>query len=637
MDKFEKPNRIDDLEQKLYSPNQSFTQKERKHLQPKEYSVAQDWPTEHLDAKGTDLIDEEKKPNLFFRFFILAIIFFVGAAGYLGVNWYLNSGINASNVDILVNSPLSIGAGETLDFEISIQNKNQVSMRYVDIEVVFPDGTRSAVDLSKELKNTNEKVDALQIGEIIKRNYSALLFGEEGDKKEISILLTYQVDESSQLFKKEKKFDVVLSSTPVRLTITNVKEITSGQEIIFTVELASNSSQTLKNVMVQATYPFGFTYRGATLAPKSDKKTWIVPTLAPKEVATFTIRGFIDGQNKDDKFFTFKVGLEDEKTEGMQVVFTSKDTIIALVRPFLETFFAVDGDSSEIIVLDPEINKNAEISFKNNTESQLRNTSIQLVFNTSTLLKDAITANEGFYQSTEDKIVWDNTTSERLITLPAGASDRVNFSFRGLGILSDTIIVNPETSFTINVKSNRNPENQVAQLIENSIVKKIRFNTEVALKAESLYYSALLPNTGPLPPKVEQKTTYTGLISLKNTSNIVSGGVVSMRIPNYVQYEGVFSPSTENVSYDSVTRILSWNIGTIATKTGYAGSKPKELAFKVSIIPSISQAGTSPVLVENITFKGVDSYTGTEISKSVEPITTGISDSEEFYISQVSR
>jgi len=634
---FEKPNRLDELEKKLYSPTHGVVQKERRHLRPQEYDVPQDWQPDQGATPPTFPVEGEKKTNWFLGFFILAFIFFLGALGYVGFKFYFSSGINAQNVDILINAPLTIGAGETFDFEVALQNKNQIAMRLVDIEVQFPDGTRSVTDIGTDYKKTKETIESIAIGEVVKKNYSALLFGEEGDKKEVSVFLMYQVEGSTTLFKKEKKFDVVLKSTPVRLTITNVKEITAGQDLAFTIELVSNSTQTLKNVMVQATYPFGFLYKSSTLAPKSDKKSWVIQTLAPKETVTFTVKGTIEGQNKDDKYFTFSVGLEDPEKESPQVVFSTKGTTISLERPFLELGLEINQNSSDTIALDPEIGNNASVSFKNNTEFPLRNASISLLIDGASLRKDSIQVSEGFYQSLDNRITWDNTTADELVSIPVGTSGDVFFNFTGLGVASEQFIINPEVTFSIQVKGNRNPVDQVSEMIENSIVKKIRFNTQLSINAISEYYSSTFANTGPIPPKVEQKTTYTSVISIKNSTSVVSNGVVTMRIPNYVQYEGVFSPSSEQVSYDPVTRLIVWNVGTVGTKVGYAGNKPRTLALQVSLIPSVSQTGNAPTLIESIVFEGTDTHTQQKVSESALSVSTQIKDAKDYYSAQVSR
>ncbi|MEN9921210.1 MAG: hypothetical protein RLZZ517_188 [Candidatus Parcubacteria bacterium] len=638
MENFEKPNRIEELEKKLYSQNQQVTQKDRKPLRSKEYDVAHDWQSDSADTiTDSALVVEEKKPNWFFRFFIVALIFFIGAGAYLGITWYLNSGVDASSVDILVNAPLTIGAGEVLNFEVTAQNQNQIPITYVEMDVQYPDGTRSSSDIGQDLRTTTEKVDSLAIGEIMKRNYQSLLFGEESEKKEITIFLTYQAEGSTKLFKKEKKFDVVLSSTPIRLTITNVKETTAGQDVDFTVELVSNSSQTLKNVIVQAVYPFGFSYKSSTLSPQEDKKTWIIESLKPKEALTFSVKGKIEGQNKDDRYFKFLVGLQKPNTNEPQVVFSSKDTTIAITRPFLELDLSIDQDNNDIIVVDPAKTQSSMITFKNNSEFPLRNAMITLKISGSSIVKSSVSVAEGFYQSLTDTISWDYTTAEDLVSIPIGTTGHVSFSFNSLTSSLQQIITNPEVLFTINVKANRNPQNQVADTIENSIIKKIRFNTQVTLDTQSNHYTSVFQNSGPVPPKAEQRTTYTGTITLKNTTNAISNGTVTMKIPNYVQYEGAFAPASESVSFDSTSRILTWNLGSVAAKTGYLGIAPRQIHIQFGIIPSISQVGMAPVLAEHIIFNGTDTFTKSEITQEGEDISTAIEDSLEYRDGDVSR
>lgn len=634
---FEKSDSLEELEKKLYSPNQNPTQKERKHLRPQEFEVAQNWQSEHVSEKVLPVDDGTPKTNWFLGIFILAFIFFLGALGYVGVKFYLTDGVSAQEVDIIVNAPLTISAGEVLDFEIQLQNRNQIPVKYVDIEVQFPDGTRTTADIGTDYKNSKETVESIAIGEIIKRNYDALLFGEENEKKEISVFLKYSVDGSTLLFKKEKKFDIILKSTPVRLTVTNVKQTTSGQDLDFTIELVSNSTQVLKDVMVQASYPFGFTYKSSSIVSEDDKKTWIIPTLAPKETITFNVKGKIEGQNKDEKFFSFVVGLKDEIKDTPQVVFSTKGTTVTIERPFIEVNFAVNQNNSDTLTLNPEQGHNAIVSFKNNTEYQLRNVSISLHIEGNALAEESIRVSDGFYQSFDNTITWDYTTSDKLISIPVGSSGNVSFNFRSLGLLSQKFLLNPEAVLTINMKGNRNPDSESSDLLEDSVIKKLKFNTEVAISSDSKYYSGSFSNSGPIPPKVEQRTTYTGLITLKNSSNAISEGVVTMKIPNYVLYEGVFSPSGENVSFDSVNRTITWNVGAVSQNTGFIGSTPKTLALQVSLVPSISQVATSPELIKDIKFVGTDTFTGQQIVTTTDHITTSILDSKDYHDATVSK
>lgn len=635
---YEKPNRIDSLEQKLYSPHADLTAKARKPLREKEYEVAENWaetPRENL--RDTSLGTDESKKNWFMRFAIVAFLFFIAALGFVGWKFFMDDGIDAKNVDILVNAPLTVGAGETFAFDVLMQNKNAMKMETVDIEVEFPDGTRSAQNISETYKYVREDAGNIEVGQIAKKTYDALLFGEEGEKKEITVRLNYRVEGSNALFEKEKKFEVVLKSTPVRLTITNIKEVTSGQPLSFSVELVSNSTQTLENVIVQATYPFGFVMKRSSLPSKDDKKTWVIPKLEPKEVVTFTIEGTLDGQNNEERFFSFVVGLENKETERPEVIFTTTGATIGLERPFLELNLAINRNNSDIIVLDPDTVHETQISFKNNSEFPLRNAVLELLMSGSALDKNSIQSPEGFYQSINNTIRWDNTTSNNFNSIATGASGSVSFNFAGLGIGAKYLAVNPELKMSARVEANRNPESKVPENIEDTVVKTIRFNTQTRVDTSSEYYSSTFPNTGSIPPKAEQKTTYTAVVEVSNTSNKVSDGMVSMLIPNYVTYSGLFAPSSENVTYDAKTRMLYWNLGTINEKTGYEGVAKRRIAFQVSILPSLSQAGSVPDLVNNINFSGSDTFTGKEITQSARIISTDTSDAKGFYDAQVSR
>lgn len=638
-EEYEKPNALDGVEQKLNSVQANIDAKPRRALDQKQYQVAQEWisksqPTPRVDTGVS--VDRSKK-NWFLRFFIIAFLFFLVAAGYVGYKLYFDSGIDAKNVDILVNAPLAVGAGEVFTFDVLMQNKNQMDIHDVDITVDFPEGTRSVANISDAYMIQKESVGDIAIGKVSKKNYNALLFGEENEKKEVHVSITYQVEGSNAIFEKEKNFEVVLKSTPIKLTVTNVKEITSGQPLTFNVELVSNSTQTLTNVIVQGTYPFGFMYQSSSLTPKEDHKTWIIPKIEPKEVIKFTINGILDGQNNENRYFSFVTGLEDKNSDKPEVVFGNTGTTISLKRPFLDLGFEIQNKNSDVITLNPDSLYEAKITYKNNTEYPLRNVSIVLHLAGNAMDKNSILPSTGFYQSTNNTIIWDNTTNQEFDSLGVGSSGSVTFNFSGKGIKSNSVLVNPEMTFEAEVKGNRNPDNNVPEVIKSSISKKAIFNTQALLNAQSNYYTSVFTNTGPVPPKAEQKTYYTGVVKITNPSNEIENGIVTMKIPNYATYENVYSPTSEKVTYDQITRTLVWNVGDVKVKTGYESNPARAIYFQVSIVPSVSQISSVPSLAYGIRFEGVDTFTKEKISKVTDDISTSISDARGYYDGQVSR
>ena len=68
---------------------------------------------------------------------------------------------------------------------------------------------------------------------------------------------------------------------------------------------------------------------------------------------------------------------------------------------------------------------------------------------------------------------------------------------------------------------------------------------------------------------------------------------------------------------------LTWNIGNISAGAGYT-QIAKQIYFQVEVLPSISQKGKKLDLLDNVSFTAKDTFTRTNISRSVNQPTTSI-------------
>src|SRR3989338_2612794 len=185
------------------------------HLPEQKVDVREDWQDDKekalADKLRYKLLGMKEKPiaTLLLAF---SLIFFFGAAVFAFFTFYRGANVVSSeNVDISIIGPVSVAGGEELPLEIIVSNNN-----------------------------------------------NAVLQGEEGAKKEITISLEYRVEGSSAVFFKEKKYEVVLSSAPISLAVDSLKEVNSGQPFDLSLTISSNSTITLSNVLVKAEYGFGF-------------------------------------------------------------------------------------------------------------------------------------------------------------------------------------------------------------------------------------------------------------------------------------------------------------------------------------------------------------------------------------------
>ncbi len=173
----------------------------------------------------------------------------------------------------------------------------------------------------------------------------------------------------------------------------------------------------------------------------------------------------------------------------------------------------------------------------------------------------------------------------------------------------------PTITFTLSVSGTRVGQTNVPGKISASATKTAKVATAVMLSASSLYASGPLSNSGPIPPRADQATTYTVVWRVQNNGNAVAGGIVSTLLPSYVSYTGLTAGSG-SFSYNDASRVVSWNTGDLAQGAIVQG------AFQVSLLPSTSQRGSAPSLTRGISFSGYDRFAGVQVSAAAEAVTT---------------
>ena len=128
-----------------------------------------------------------------------------------------------------------------------------------------------------------------------------------------------------------------------------------------------------------------------------------------------------------------------------------------------------------------------------------------------------------------------------------------------------------------------------------------------------------------MPPKVEEETTYTVVLTVTNSTSEIKDARVEASLPSYVTFKNAVSPSGAKLSYNPAGGIVVWDIGTVPARAGFEGPA-KEVAFQVSVVPSLSQVGETIPLVREQKFSGLDTYTKTMVETTRTTITTRTSD-----------
>ena len=74
---------------------------------------------------------------------------------------------------------------------------------------------------------------------------------------------------------------------------------------------------------------------------------------------------------------------------------------------------------------------------------------------------------------------------------------------------------------------------------------------------------------------------------------------------------------------------MVWDIGDIEAGAGI-DSPPKEFSFQISFLPSLSQEGQSPVILNESTLSGKDAFTSTSVGDARSSLTTTLKFDPDF-------
>jgi hypothetical protein len=343
-----------------------------------------------------------------------------------------------------------------------------------------------------------------------------------------------------------------------------------------------------------------------------NNSSFLLGTIAPGASKRITLVGTLLGQDKEQRVFHFTVGTANTSTEQTPAVaYMTQDTTVTIMAPFINATLALNGDTSTNMVVTPGSRQNVTISYANTLATSITNATIAIAISGSAVDYDSIQTTSGFYRSADRTIVFSRDTDSSLAMLAPGASGIGSFTFSTLpaGALSA-----PTLTFTISVSGTRVGQTNVPEEVSASATKTVKVATAAALSAFALHTSGSLSNSGPIPPKANQATTYTIVLNVQNKGSAIAGGMVTTVVPSYVSYTDRTS-GMGAFSYDSASHTVSWNIGELAQGATAQG------VFQVAFTPSTSQKGTSPELTGAVSFSGHDRFAGVQISASADPIT----------------
>ncbi len=634
----DKLNRIEELKTKLFS--KSYRTK-IEHRDTFTHFDIKDVPDSWGNGRGApddSMTFQDKffmKTSIFKNFFIFSFIFFLFTLGYASYVFFAGGNtVSNDNIDISILGNNFTAGGEELSFVVGIANKNSSPLDLVDLVIEYPKGSGAGtLNSSLPVERSRESLGTIPAGAVRNENIKAVLFGEQGSIQNIKISLEYRVEGSNAIFVKEKSYDVTISSTPLNLSVDAPQTASSNQDIILNVKAALNANKPASKILLKIDYPAGFQFGSSIPAPSVGNNVWNLGDLAPGAERKISVTGkILDAIDGEEKSFHISSGSQsagDKSVVG--VVFNSLSQTVVIRKPFIETKLFVNGVSARDYATDTKTPIRGEIRWTNNLDTKVNDLSIKAKISGNVVNRKTIVAQQGFYDSSKDIITWDKNSLNNFREISPGDSGSVNFSLSPLSLFSamDGITKDPSIIIDVSISGKQLVSGYATADLNNSNSSIVHIISDVGFISKGLYYSGAFTNTGPIPPKVEQKTTYTIQWSLTNTANNISKAVVRSSLPSWINFVGSLAPSDADLTYNPSTREIIWNIGSIPRGAGIS-TADRSVSFQVSFIPSISQLNTTPIIINDAVLTGHDDFANVDVRVNKASLRTQLDNDSLF-------
>ncbi len=546
------------------------------------------------------------------RFIFIIVILGLGlaAAGF----WYWQR--NPYSKEILkleILGPEEINLSEEVEYTVRFKNNGNVRLEDPHLTFEFPQYTLSSEEETIRREIKTEEMGAIYPGQEKTFQFKGRLFGRKGEVKTAKVWLSYKVKNLKASYESSTTLNTVIKGVPITFNLDLPSKVESGRDFSFSLNYFSNLDYPLTDLGVRIEYPSSFEFLGST--PSSlDKKEWELSLLNKAKGGRIEVRGRLTGDAGEQKIFKALLGVWREG-EFVLLKEVSKGTEIG--QTHLSIFQRING-RDEYIANPGEV-LHYEIFFRNVGDKPFKDLFLVSNLKGKPFNFDNVKVNDGEFNKGDNSIVWDWRDIPKLSFLDQGEEGMVEF----------WVEIKNNWEITASSEENFILRNEVlASEMKEDFETKV--NSKLIASQKGYYQNEIFDNTGPIPPKVGEETTYTIVWQAKNYYNDLKNVRMRAELPGNVELTGKIFPEDQksNFTFDVVSREIVWRVeddNIMEAGTGIFNSAPN-IAFQVSLEPYSSQKGEKADIIRRAVIQGDDQWTDEIIRDEVSGIDTSLPD-----------
>jgi len=536
---------------------------------------------------------------------------------------------SGERVFLEIEGPDSVADGSQVTYRINAVNKEAVDIRDVEIELIFPQGfsyTSSSIEKSEDGNVWN-------LGSI-EENYSSdfevsgILSGSASELKIVKGVMRFTPADINSDFSVEAEASTIISAGNILLTIDAPQTSASGNDVEYKVRYENRGNENEKGWYIRLNYPRGFEYSKAEPAPDEDNNIWKLPDLESGEQGEINISGILRGADSEVEKVVAELGTMD--ADGSFKVQLSKEDSTRIVESAVVIEENLLNDDDSIIDTGEELD--FVVSYENLGSVGLRNVEIEVTFSNPDIIDfSEFQAKGGAYS--DGKIIWNSSGVPELALVQPNTSGDLEFSLKIKDRLEIPIESVADKNFMLktlaSIRSDDIPLSISAEHKVDSEPLNLKLNSFITVNTQGLYYDQFSGEpigSGPMPPRVGEKTTYRIMWEVTNLANDLSDARVSVVLAPGASFSGNTNVTHgQDIRFDPKTSTIIWDIGRVPANTGSLGEKMLA-SFDVSVIPGDDKIGGFVDLLQETLFSATDDFTGAKLQGTDEALTSELPD-----------
>ncbi len=593
----------------------------------------------YSDKKGA-LVDVKKMKiknrQLFIVSFFknLLLLAFIGGFIYFSYVYFFGMNNDSSSLEMKISAPEKVLAGEDFSYKVEYHNPSKYILTKVRLEIQYPENfilTNSSIipqsgDYGWNLPDINPGATATL-------TINGRLINKPDSINVVSGRLIYTPINYSNQFKKEASASTLVSGLGFQVDLQYSNTSFLNQDNSMNLVFSDVKNNYLGDFNLGFALPEETNASVASTSNISASSSLLTKKIDISKIggASWQINGLSSELGPQDIPLIYRVGskldnpeisvrLEKKLENGESYVFWEKTFKPELVKSDLNLTLFINGSKSDSALNFGQA-LNYTLSYNNKGDNTFKEVVIMSVLSGDFLDFNSLQM-EKAGELKENRIIWTKNEIPELAEIKPGQEGEINFSLNLFPYketdLGKNFEVTSYSQYGVNNQVTKGEENK-----SNTIISKI--NSDLSLSEEIRYFNEdnQPVGSGPLPPKVLEKTSFKVYWVVKNNLHELTDSRVVFTLPNNVNWDNGANTNVGNISYNENTREIVWEIGRLPVSVYRADAE-----FSISVTPGENDKNKILILSAGSTISATDSETKNTITKKTGAKTTKLEDDD---------